>query len=80
MTPLFPNRAAWLAAKLAERGWSKHDLQENNGPEHRTTQKILEGSGVQENVLLKVVSGLSQKARLRGQPLSPVALSDIPND
>ena len=69
----FPNRALWLKAKLAERDWSKHDLQRHGGPEHRTTQKILGGYEVQEDILRKVIGSLSSKPNHKGRNLLPVA-------
>jgi hypothetical protein len=78
--PQLPNRAAWLTAKLAEREWSKHDLQRHGGPEHRTTQKIQDGSRVQEDILRKVTAGLNSKPTHKGRELPGVVEADIPND
>jgi hypothetical protein len=78
--PIFPMRAAWLRVRLAEREWSKHDLQRHGGPEHRTTQKVLNGSAVQEEVLRKVVAGLRSKPTHKGLTLPAVAETDLPND
>jgi hypothetical protein len=75
----FPNRAAWVRAKLSERGWNKHDLQGHGGPEHRTTQKILDGLKVQEGVLRKVITGLQSKLIYKGRKLQAVSDSDLPN-
>jgi hypothetical protein len=80
ITPQFPNRAKWLKDRLAERGWTKHDLQRANGPEHRTTQKILDGFDVQLDVLRKVIVGLgSEPYDEKGHPLKVTEL-DIPNN
>jgi hypothetical protein len=78
--PKFPSRAEWLKARLAEREWSKHDLQRGGGPEHRTTQKVLDGFDVQLDVLRKVILGLQSKPTHRGRNLPAVSESDIPND
>jgi hypothetical protein len=77
--PQFPKRAEWLKAKLAERKWSKHNLQHHGGPEHRTTQKILDGMKVQDDVLRKVISGLQSKAAHKEHRFPAVSESDIPN-
>src|SRR5262249_55664477 len=76
----FSNRAAWLKDRLAERGWNKHDLQRYNAPEHRTTQKILNGLSVQDGSLQKVIVGLNSKLTHKKRTLRPVTESDIPND
>lgn len=78
--PQFPKRASWLKAKLAEREWSKHDLQGHSGPEHRTTKKILDGCDVQEGVLRRVIGGLSSKPTHKGRTLPQVEYSEIPNN
>ena len=59
--PSFPKRAAWLAERLHERSWNKHDLSRERGPDHKTVQKILDGLAVREDVLDKVANGLSAK-------------------
>jgi hypothetical protein len=78
--PKFPHRAKWLENRLAERGWDKHDLQRHGGPEHRTTQKILNGSNVQDDVLRRVINGLQSKPNHKGRALPAVKESDIPRD
>jgi hypothetical protein len=78
--PGFPKRAEWLKDRLAERGWNKHDLQKGGGPEHRTTQKILDGFDVQEDVLRRVIAGLKSKPTHRSRTLPAVVESDIPTD
>jgi hypothetical protein len=77
--PQFPARAAWLAQRLAERGWDKHHLEAHGGPEHRTTQKILDGLPVQDAVLRRVIEGLNSKTSHDGRTLARVAENDIPN-
>jgi hypothetical protein len=76
----FPKRAAWLDARLLERGWNKHDLNGKGGPHHKTTQKILNGFDVQEDVLRKVVLGLNAYYDSNAQKLAKVKLTDIPRD
>jgi hypothetical protein len=76
----FPNRARWLEARLDEREWNKHELQRYGGPEHRTTQKILDGSNIQQDVLRKVIVGLNSKLTHKGRYLPAIKESDIPND
>ena len=71
-TPEFPARAQWLKDQLAKRGWNKHDLARNRGPDVKTTQQVLDGFGVREDVLEKTATALSAK---RGK----VELTDIPN-
>lgn len=70
-----PVRAAWLIQRLQERGWNKYDLAAHNGPDHKTTQKILNGVPVGTNVLDKVARALSAK---RG--FAPVSMTDIPRE
>jgi hypothetical protein len=76
----FPNRAKWLKNRLAEREWNKHDLQRYGGPERRTTQKMLDGLPVQEDVLRKVIAGLKSKLTHKSRTLPAVEESSIPND
>lgn len=78
--PKLLNRASWFKARLAEREWNKHDLQRHAGPEHRTTQKILDGLNVQEDVLQKAIRGLQWKMTHKGINLSEVKQSEIPSD
>jgi hypothetical protein len=78
--PEFPNRAKWLRDRLAEREFNKHDLRKHGGPEHRTTQKILDGLAVQEDIHRKVIAGLQSKRTHKGLTLPAVKESDIPND
>ena len=60
----FPERAAWLRERLKKRGWNKHDLKRYGGPEHRTTQKILDELSVGDDVLGKVADALSLSKNL----------------
>lgn len=75
---LFLRRALWLAERLHERSWNKHDVERNNGPHHKTVQKILNGEHVREDVLKKLADALS------GAPVSlklpRVNLTDIPTE
>lgn len=71
--PQFPNRASWLADRLRERAWNKHDLWRQGGPHHKTVQKILSGLAVREDILQKVVDGLSTRN-------GKVTVLDIPQD
>jgi hypothetical protein len=74
----YPARASWLKARLRERSWNKHDLSRHAGPDHKTTQKILDGFSVREDVLQKVADGLS---KYRGKANLPkVEVTDIPQD
>jgi hypothetical protein len=72
----FPERASWLAERLHERGWDTHELSRQRGPDHKTTQKILDGQDVREDVLEKVANALSKAPAWRKLPL--VTLLDIP--
>jgi len=69
----FPNRASWLAERLYERSWNKHDVWRRSGPDHKTIQKILDGERVREDVLEKLAKALSQKGRT-------VEVTEIPRD
>ena len=71
----YPNRAAWLQSKLDERKWDKNTLEQFHGPEHRTTQKILEGKSVGGGPLRKLIAGLNGHTRA-----IRVKFQDIPND
>lgn len=48
----FPNRAAWLQRKLADRQWDHNTLEGHNGPDHKTTLKVLAGKKVIGKVLV----------------------------
>src|SRR2546423_578861 len=58
----FPNRAAWLKDRLAERGWNRNDPLRHFGPDPKTIDKILQGIGVREEVLDKLARALSKKS------------------
>jgi hypothetical protein len=55
----FPERAVWLQAQLTRLGWNKHMLARYGGPDHKSTQKVLDGLAVAESVLAKIAEGLS---------------------
>ncbi len=74
----FQRRAAWLATRLRERSWNKHDVERNNGPSHKTVQKILNGAHVREDVLKKLADALSAAPILLKLP--SINLLDIPTD
>jgi hypothetical protein len=74
----FPNRASWLAKRLQERSWNKHDVERKNGPRHKTVQKILNGQHVREDVLKKLAEALS--AAPPSLKLPPIDLLGIPPD
>ena len=59
--PTGPTRAQWLTERLKERSWNKHDLKREDGPDHKTVQKILNGEDVREDILGKLASALSKK-------------------
>jgi hypothetical protein len=71
--PRFPNRASWLARCLYDRGWNKHDLARQGGPDHKTTQKVLEGKKIREDALVKIAGALSKK-------LTQMRMADIPQN
>ncbi len=73
LKPTFPKRASWLKERLRERSWNKHDLARQRGPDHKTTQKVLGGLSVREDVLEKLATALSRK-------VTKVAVLDIPQD
>jgi hypothetical protein len=64
-------RAEWLQARLVERKWDKHDLARYGGPNHKTTQKVLDGFTVQDGVLQKIAQALSEGG-------AKVSLTEIP--
>ena len=74
--PKFPERAAWLKGRLGERGWNKHDVSRQGGPDHKTVQKILDGRRVREDVLEPLATALSKAPSAKKLP--PVSLLDIP--
>jgi hypothetical protein len=76
--PPFRRRASWLATRLHERSWNRHDVERNNGPHHKTVQKILNGRHVREDVLKKLADALS--AAPSSLKLPRVNLPDIPTD
>jgi hypothetical protein len=78
LEPQFPKRALWLAARLHERSWNKHDVERNNGPNHKTVQKILNGVHVREDGLTKLAEALSTAPSSFNLPR--VNLNDIPTD
>ena len=59
----FPNRAAWLRERLAERAWNRNDPLKHRGPDPKTIDKILRGETVREDVLEKLATSLSQKGK-----------------
>jgi len=74
----YPARADWLRLRLKERGLTKHDLARFRGPDHKTTQKVLDGLRVREEVLEKIVAGLNNSRGGRKLPL--VSLLEIPSN
>jgi hypothetical protein len=73
----FPDRARWLKERLRERSWNKHDVARNNGPDHKTVQKILDGKRVREDRLESLASALSKSPSAKKLPA--VNLLDIPS-
>ena len=71
-----PNRAAWMAARLKERGWDQNSLYPCGGPDRKTVQKILNGKYVRAEVLKRVVDALNHQKK-NGVT---VTLVDIPSD
>jgi hypothetical protein len=58
--PEFPNRVAWLKLELRKRGWSKYDISQQGGPDHKTVQKILDGAAVRPGVLKGLARALTE--------------------
>jgi hypothetical protein len=73
MVTRFPRRAAWLREQLSRRELNRHTLHANGGPDRASTQKILDGLSVREDVLEKVARALSFEG-------PHVTLLDIPQD
>ena len=69
----FLNRASWLKGQLLERGWSKSDPSNHNGPDRKTIERILRGEPVRNDVIEKLAKALSQK-------FTKVRVLDIPQD
>jgi hypothetical protein len=69
----FPKRAQWLADRLLERSWNKHDLAAHRGPDQKTIQKVLDGKSVRPDALEKIARGLTAK-------LVEVKVLEIPRD
>ena len=72
---MYPQRAAWFKDRLDERKWTLHKLEKKGGPEHRTSQRVLDGKEVQDRVLESITRGLSVDKRF-----PPVKPEDIRND
>jgi len=72
----FSQRAAWLRARLKERGWDHNSLWPNGGPDRKTVQKIIDGKYVRAEVLPRLVNALNHK-KING---ITVSLIDIPSD
>jgi hypothetical protein len=70
-TAKFPQRAAWLRQRLAEREWDHNDPPKHRGPDRKTVLKILDGGDVRESVLESLAESLSKKH-------SNVGLLEIP--
>ena len=66
--PVFPRRATWVRAKLADREQNAHRFAALSGIEHRVVKKILDGANVRDDVLTKLAAALGCSAR------------DIPSD
>jgi hypothetical protein len=62
--PDFPERAAWLRGRLAERAWNRNDPLKHRGPDPKTIDKILRGETVREDVLEKLATSLSKKGKV----------------
>lgn len=71
--PQYKNRARWLREQLKLRSWNKHDVERKRGPNHKTVQRILDGSDVRVDVLEKLATALSAK----GGKIEP---PDIPDN
>lgn len=74
------NRAAWLQSRLDERStksrlWDGNWIEDNGGPDHKTTKKILDGKPVTRKPLKKLMMALNTH-----KTLNRVKFSDIPND
>jgi hypothetical protein len=69
-----PKRAAWLKAEMENRGHiTPYRLHKAGGPDKKTIAKILRGKPVSDEVLRKLVAGLSHE----GDPLN---FENIPRD
>jgi hypothetical protein len=69
----FPNRAKWLDDRLRERGWGPQALQDNQGPNRKTTSELLKGMPARPVTLDKLAVALSKK-------FNEVACGGIPTD
>jgi hypothetical protein len=64
-------RAAWVQRELDRRGMNLESLHRAGGPDRKTTTKILAAQPVSENVLKRLIVGLSSEK-------PPVRRADIP--
>jgi len=71
----FPRRAAFLQDCLTERNWDRNTLEAHNGPDHKTTKRILDGKKVHERSLRKLAIALSTHPKAK-----QVRFRDIPTD
>ena len=71
----YPNRAKYLREQMAKRKLSNRDLTEYGGPDHKTTQKALQGLAVRGDVLHRIADALSA---VPGH--AKVDVLDIPQD
>lgn len=74
-TALFPNRAAWLSQRLAEREWDHNDLPRYGGPDRKTVLKVLAGGQVNDDVLGKLVKSLSFSAKAKKPTILDIPLT-----
>lgn len=65
--------AGWLADRLKDRGWDHNTLEKFNGPDRKTTLKVLAGKGTTAKVLKKIVDALNSHNKA-----SKVSLDQIP--
>jgi hypothetical protein len=72
---LLSKRASWLKQRMGERGWTKHDISRQRGPDHKTVQKVLNGYRVGEAVLERIAFALNSK-----REFPSVSILDFPSD
>jgi hypothetical protein len=79
--PHYANLARWLAEqmRLADVP-TPHSLEQFNGPDGKTTRKLLDGYGTsRDDVLQKLVDALNEANRHIGRRVT-LALDDVPRD
>ena len=80
-TPQYPHQAAWLAEQMRVADVTPSGLEQFNGPDGKTTQRLLDGHGTKrDDIKHKIVHALNEANRYRGRKSVPFTLTDMPDD